>query len=238
VDVQLRRELCHLHAVGPGTEEQELVLRADLFTGVSPDQLDAMVETLAVALELREDETGRHTRRVTELALALTADVATELADDPELRYGFLLHDLGKIGVSERILLKPGGLTRLEVREIERHPVLGAEIATGASLLTGVARDVIAFHHECWDGSGYPWGLKAEQIPLAARIFAVADAFEAMTSDRPYRNALPTHRALCRLRGQAGHQFDPGLVIRFEQIIRETVEPELDAPPPLHLTAA
>ena len=182
-------------------------------------ELDAVIDMLATAIEIREHGVSGHAARVTRLALALTSEVAPELTADPELRRGFLLHDIGTVAVPDRILLKPGGLTRAEAEQLECHPIVGAELVTSTGLLSGVARDVVAFHHEQWDGHGYPWGLRADTIPLVARIFAVADAFEAMTSDRPYRNALPTGTALQRLRQGAGYEFDPELVERFQRIV-------------------
>jgi putative nucleotidyltransferase with HDIG domain len=121
---------------------------------VSTDLVDSMVGLLAAALELRDDETGQHAHRVTQLGLALAETVAPGLAADPQLRYGFLLHDIGKIGVPDRILLKPRQLDVGEVRLMEQHTVLGAQLVSGSPYLSGVAHDVIAFHHERWDGRG------------------------------------------------------------------------------------
>ena len=198
-----------LHAVPPGSDE------------VSPEMLDSMVAVLAAALEMRDDETGEHAHRVTQLALALAEVVAPELTEDPQLRYGFLLHDIGKIGVPDRILLKPQALTPEEVRLMEQHPMLGAQLVTRTPFLCGLARDVITFHHERWDGNGYPWGTRGEQIPLAARIFALADSFDAMTSDRPYRDSVSVEAALAEIQLHAGRQFDPSLVERFVPLVRE-----------------
>jgi HD-GYP domain-containing protein (c-di-GMP phosphodiesterase class II) len=188
---------------------------------VSIDVLDSMVEVLAAALEMRDDETGEHAYRVARLGLALTAAAAPELLDDPQLRYGFLLHDLGKIGVPDRILLKPHALTPSEVRQMEQHPVLGAQLVVRTPWLGDTAKDVIAFHHERWDGSGYPWGLRGEQIPLAARIFAVVDSFDAMTSERPYRKPVSPDAALAEIQLHAGRQFDPAIVDVFVPMARE-----------------
>jgi ribonuclease P protein subunit RPR2 len=176
------------------------------------------VRALAAALELRDDGTGAHAERVTTLALLLAAEVAPELSTDPQLEYGFLLHDLGKIGVPDAILLKPGPLTRREMEEMRYHPVLGEKIVGGVPYLSGLARQVVAAHHEHWDGGGYPRGLKGEGIPLAARIFAVADAFDAMTNDRPYRQALSFQIALNEISSGAGTQFDPALVKAFVEL--------------------
>jgi HD-GYP domain-containing protein (c-di-GMP phosphodiesterase class II) len=176
------------------------------------------VRALAAALELRDDQTGAHADRVTTLALLLAAEVAPELTEDPELEYGFLLHDLGKIGVPDAILLKPGPLTRREMEEMRYHPILGEKIVGAVPYLSGQARQVVAAHHERWDGAGYPRGLTGERIPLGARIFAVADAFDAMTHDRPYRQALAFQIALNEISAGAGNQFDPALVEAFVEL--------------------
>ena len=173
---------------------------------------EATVAALAAALELRDDETGSHAHRVTEIALAITLVVDPELVDDPELRFGYLLHDIGKIGIPDRILLKPAALTREETRIMQTHTVLGEHLISTLPHLQGVAREVIVHHHERWDGAGYPWGLAGRAIPLAARIFAAADAFDALTSDRPYRRAVSAEEALAEIRRHSGTQFDPVVV--------------------------
>ena len=182
------------------------------------------VEALAAALELRDDETGGHARRVTRYALELTRVVDPELAREPELRYGFLLHDIGKIGVPDAILLKPGPLDAEERIRLQKHITLGEQLVSGIPFLSGVAREVIAFHHERWDGLGYVRGLREREIPLAARIFAVADSFDAMTSDRPHRDALSVEQALTELSDMARSQFDPDVVAAFLPIGRNLTE--------------
>ncbi len=182
---------------------------------------EVTVTALAAALELRDDETGGHAQRVTALALELAHAVAPELAADPELRYGFLLHDIGKIGIPDAILLKPMQLTPAEKRQMEFHTTLGEQLISGVPHLQGVAREVIAFHHERWDGTGYPWGLAGEAIPLAARIFAVADAFDAISNDRPYQRASSVDAALEKIAANAGTQFDPGLIEAFVLLVQQ-----------------
>lgn len=179
------------------------------------------VRTLAGALELRDDQTGDHAERVSAAGLHLARAVAPELAADPQLEYGFLLHDLGKIGVPDAILLKPGPLTASEMKQMEEHPLLGAQLLERLPYLAGVARDVVLHHHERWSGAGYPHGLRGEQIPLAARVFALADAFDAMTNDRPYRKALPIEHALAEITAGAGAQFDPELARVFAELAPE-----------------
>ena len=179
------------------------------------DSYRATVSTLATALDLRDDLRGGHAERVTRLAIRLTQRVAPVLCVDPQLEYGFLLHDVGKIGVADAILRKVGPLDEGERREIERHPLYGELIVKRIPYLHGLTREIVASHHERWDGEGYPSGLFGSGIPLAARVFAVADAFDVMTNDRPYRAALSTSDALAEIERQAGRQFDRHVVSRF-----------------------
>lgn len=181
----------------------------------------ATVEALARALELHDyrrgrfGETAAHTARVTQLALILTEEVAPELLLEPELGYGFRLHDIGMIGVSDETLAKRGPLSPADVDEIREHPWLGERIVAAVPELGGLARQVIACHHERWDGSGYPRGLRGVEIPLPARIFAVADVFDSMTHDQPYRDALPIDEVLREISDKAGLDFDPDIVAAF-----------------------
>lgn len=189
---------------------------------------EATVAALAAALELRDDETGSHAYRVTQLALSIARVVDAELAARSEARFGYLLHDIGKIGIPDRILLKPSALTSDEKRIMETHTELGEYLISSLRHLQGVARDVIVHHHERWDGNGYPVGLAGEEIPLAARIFAVADAFDALTSDRPYRLAVTEDEALIEIRRHAGTQFDPAVVRALLDVRREAARLESD----------
>ncbi len=179
------------------------------------------VRALAAALELRDDETGGHAERVTRLALELTGRLDPELAAEPQLEYGFLLHDIGKIGIPDAILRKPGPLDPEELEQMRFHPVLGERVLEQIPYLSGLARDVVACHHERWDGKGYPAGLKGERIPLAARIFALADSFDAMTNDRPYRRAMTVADAIDEIIRSSGSQFEPDLARAFVELARE-----------------
>jgi HD-GYP domain-containing protein (c-di-GMP phosphodiesterase class II) len=179
------------------------------------------VRALAAALELRDDETGGHADRVTGLALELTMRIDPELAAEPQLEYGFLLHDIGKIGVPDAILRKPGPLDPHELEQMRFHPVFGERVVEQIPHLSGLARDVVAYHHERWDGEGYPGGLAGTEIPLAARIFALADSFDAMTNDRPYRRAMPATDAVDEILRCSGSQFEPRLVEEFVTLVRE-----------------
>ena len=179
------------------------------------------VRALAAALELRDDETGGHAERVTTLALELTGRLDPELAAEPQLEYGFLLHDIGKIGIPDSILRKPGPLDPDELAQMRFHPVLGERVLEQIPYLSGVARDVVACHHERWDGKGYPLGLAGTQVPFAARIFALADSFDAMTNDRPYRRAMAVADAVDEIIGSSGSQFQPELAEAFVELVRE-----------------
>jgi ribonuclease P protein subunit RPR2 len=173
------------------------------------------VSALAAALELRDDATGRHAERVTSLALELTRRVAAPLAEESRLAYGFLLHDIGKIGIPDALLRKPAPLDPGELVLMRTHPELGRKIVEGIPYLRGMASDVIGSHHEHWDGSGYPNALRGTEIPLVARIFTIADAWDAMTNDRPYRKASSPRQARERIEAAAAAQFDPALVHAF-----------------------
>ncbi len=175
---------------------------------------DSTLEGWARALELRSLETEGHARRVTELTIGLAQ--AANLCQDQlvHLRRGSLLHDIGKIAIPDSILLKPGPLTEEEWVIMRKHPVYAYELLSPIPFL-GPALDIPYCHHERWDGRGYPRRLAASQIPLPARIFAVADAWDAMRSDRPYRDALSEDEALRQIEAGSGIQFDPDIAATF-----------------------
>jgi HD-GYP domain-containing protein (c-di-GMP phosphodiesterase class II) len=162
------------------------------------------------------------------MGLLLAEQVAPELCLESQLAYGFRLHDIGMIGVSNATLIKPGPLSPAEIDEIREHPWLGERIVAPVPALGGVSRQVIACHHERWDGSGYPRGLRGTEIPVAARIFAVVDAFDAITNDQPYRDALPYEAAFDEIRAKAGLDFDPDVAEAFLRLeLPELPQPEL-----------
>jgi response regulator RpfG family c-di-GMP phosphodiesterase len=170
---------------------------------------------LAEAVDVRDRGTGLHAQRVQRYALDLAEAVDPSLLGDPSLEYGFLLHDVGKIGISDDILLKRGPLNVEERELVHAHPIIGAQILHDVAMLQGGGIDVVRHHHERWDGAGYPDRLAGEQIPLGARIFAVADTLDAMTSSRPYRAALDWSVAVEEIHAQSGRQFDPVVVQAF-----------------------
>jgi response regulator RpfG family c-di-GMP phosphodiesterase len=173
------------------------------------------IESLARALEWKDAATGGHALRVQRYALQLAAAADPALLGDPSVEAGFLLHDVGKIAIPDSILRKRGPLTPSEQNLMRRHTLIGSELLTGIPLLAGEGLGVVRSHHERWDGAGYPDGLAGEEIPAAARVFAVADALDAMTSDRPYRKALPWHAAAEEIEAQRGRHFDPEVVDAF-----------------------
>ena len=170
---------------------------------------------LANALESRDLGTGRHSVRVQQYARELTSVLAPELLDDQSVEFGYLLHDIGKIGIPDSILRKQGPLNPDERRVMETHTTLGAQILAGVGMLEERGIEIVRHHHERWDGLGYPDHLRGDRIPLAARIFAVADALDAMTSDRPYRSAGDWGDACSELERGSGAQFDPEVVAAF-----------------------
>ncbi|MEZ0325230.1 MAG: HD-GYP domain-containing protein [Fimbriimonas sp.] len=182
-------------------------------------------ERLAGAIEYRDDATGKHTKRVGDLA----ARVAIELGSPPEfalhIATAALLHDLGKIGVSDAIILKKGKLTTAEREDMKQHSVLGAQMLSGSGEpILAMACEIALSHHEWWDGSGYPHGLRGTEIPLSGRIVAAVDAYDAMMSDRPYRNALPATTAIDELLSGRGTQFDPKVVDALLIVLRSEID--------------
>ncbi len=178
---------------------------------------DATIEGWSRALDLRDQETEGHTQRVTELTVALARAAGHSEEELVHIRRGALLHDIGKMGIPDEILLKPGKLTDEEWVIMKKHPVYAYELLTSISFLRP-ALDIPYYHHEKWDGTGYPHGLKGEQIPLSARLFAVVDVWDALSSDRPYRKAWPQERVIDHLLQGTGSHFDPAAVDAFMKL--------------------
>lgn len=190
---------------------------------------DATIEGWAQALELRDQETEGHSRRVLELTLELARQLGLRGENLVHIRRGALLHDIGKMSVPDAILHKPGPLTDDEWVTMRLHPLRAYELLSKIPYLQQ-ALDIPYSHHEKWDGSGYPRGLAGEQIPLAARIFAIVDVFDALTSDRPYRSALSSMQALDYIRSQSGSHFDPQVVNAFLDLINSSRWNKPDTP--------
>ena len=183
----------------------------------------ATVRALSNAVEARDAYTGKHAERVAAYGIALAEEAGLEVADSPQIEFGFLLHDVGKLGVPDAILFKTSSLTEEEYALVRRHPTIGSEILRDVDFL-GEGKLVVRHHHERWDGEGYPDGLAGESIPLAARVFAVADALDALTTDRPYRPASSFAHARTVVVAGSGTQFDPSVVAAYQRIPDETFE--------------
>jgi response regulator RpfG family c-di-GMP phosphodiesterase len=210
---------------GGGTDEPLLLYARDLRHMLELERgqrellQSAYMETvsaLASALESKDTGTRAHSQRVQSYATALAKVVGeSTVVRDPSTPYGFLLHDVGKIGIPDGILRKPGPLSPAERRRMQTHTVLGEAMLSGVAFLQGEGLRIVRSHHERWDGRGYPDGLNGAEIPLGARIFAVADALDAMTSHRPYRRALSWQTARTEILAQRKRQFDPDVVDAF-----------------------
>ena len=183
---------------------------------------NATIEGLSRALELRDIETEGHTRRVSQFAMRLVQHMRIPADEWDSIRQGALLHDIGKLGIPDAILLKPGSLTPKERKVMQQHVLYGYNILAPI-ISSRHTLDITLYHHEHWDGKGYPYGLKGEQIPLVARLFTIIDVFDALKSDRPYRSAWSHEQVLQYLRTQAGHEFDPYIVKLFLEIAGEMV---------------
>jgi ribonuclease P protein subunit RPR2 len=183
----------------------------------------ATVRALSNAVEARDAYTGKHAERVAAYGLEIAHALGLDLAEMPEVEFGFLLHDIGKVAVSDRILFKPTDLTEEERALMAKHPAIGAEIIRDIGFL-GAAAAVVRSHHERWDGTGYPDGLPGEEIPLTARVFAVADVLDALTTDRPYRPASPFAAAREMINAESGTHFDPQVVAVFNTIPDDTFQ--------------
>jgi cyclic di-GMP phosphodiesterase len=181
------------------------------------------LKALTAALETRDSETHGHSERVVSYSLRLGREYGLNSEEMKSLEFGSLLHDIGKIGVPDSILRKPAKLTEEEWVRMREHPLHGQQILRGIEFLQGAAR-VVAQHHEKWDGTGYPLGLRAQEIDINARIFSVADAFDAITSDRVYRRGKSYEAAAQELDDWAGRQFDPKVVAAFHRVPKEDWE--------------
>lgn len=207
-------------------------VRANLRTAAALRRLENVQDVLvalANAVEAKDPSTEHHCSRLAQSALTMARAISLPDETAEAISYGAALHDVGKIGIAEHILCKPGPLTESEWEEMRRHPGIGAAIVEPLQL-GRLVTPIIRYHHERWDGSGYPDGLSGLAIPVGARIVSVADAFDAMTHDRPYRPAMSTEQAVAELTSQSGHQFDGDLVTVFiEHVLTPPLSPPADA---------
>jgi len=185
-----------------------------------------ILERLALAAEFRDDETGQHTQRVGRIAAILARALDLPSEQVKLIQGGAPLHDMGKLGIPDEILRKPGKLTAQEFEIMKTHTTIGAQILSGSRFpILQKAEEIALTHHERWDGTGYA-GLAGERIPLSGRIVALADVFDALTNDRVYRKAMPLEEALTEIELQRGRHFDPEMVDAFLQIIRPLLSEE------------
>src|SRR5207245_823893 len=178
----------------------------------------ASLSRVAQAIDLKDAYTGKHARDASAIAVRLARFLRLPESDVRKIRIAAILHDIGKVGVSGRIIRKPSALDPAEMDKMRQHPVIGAEIIEPVELLAG-ASEIVRHHHEHYDGSGYPEGLKGEFIPVGSRIVLVADAFNAITTDRPYRKARSKTEALQILKDYSGKQFDPKVVVAMASVV-------------------
>ena len=187
------------------------------------DSYVSTVRALTNAVEARDAYTGKHAERVAAFGLELARHVHPGLANDPQTEFGFLLHDIGKLAIPDDVLHKAGDLTAEEEALMRTHPEIGQEIVAHVHFL-GSASLTVRHHHERWDGAGYPDGLAGREIPLPARIFAVGDALDAMTTDRPYRPGSTFEAARAEIRRGSGTQWDPEVVEVLDRVSDELLE--------------
>jgi putative nucleotidyltransferase with HDIG domain len=210
--------------------QQDLLLSNERLKQKNEEVLKSqdVIRTLAQALEARDHYTQGHSSRVAEVAVALARELGLSREEQEILRHGCLLHDIGKINVPDAVLRKPAALSDEEFAQMKRHPAIGEGICRPL-VFARPFLDIIRHHHERWDGKGYPDGLSGEEISAHARIAAIADAWDAMTTDRPYRQALPPQVAFSRLEEGAGSQWDAELVRQFLRVMRRRVEGERES---------
>jgi putative nucleotidyltransferase with HDIG domain len=199
--------------------EQQATLLEDLLRDLR-ESYEATLDAMVSAIESRDYETKHHCRRVQAYAILLSERIGVTPEALMDISYGALLHDVGKIGVPDSVLLKPGKLTEEEWATMRNHTLIGYKMISRIKFLKGAA-DIVLYHHERWDGDGYPYGIEGEDIPLGARIFSVIDSFDAITSKRVYKEAVPIELAKKEIERCAGTQYDPEIVRHFLTITDE-----------------
>jgi putative nucleotidyltransferase with HDIG domain len=217
--------------IGPAAPTSPSASRKPIPFGGSLIFRQESIKALLRTLSARDPYTGHHSNRVTNIALTFARSLGLDTQDMEVLANAGYLHDIGKIGVSDSILLKPGPLTPEERAIIETHPRIGEKIVEPLGFKSQ-EKDLILLHHERWDGQGYPHGLQGSSIPYLCRLLALADVYDALSSDRPYRQAFTTPEALAEIEAQAGHQFDPDLTRKFVQLVNVLDPHTLSHTPP------
>ncbi|MFA5335618.1 MAG: diguanylate cyclase [Candidatus Omnitrophota bacterium] len=202
------------------TDVRLLKKKLDKLTRQANQGLVESIFAFAKTIELKDHYTGEHVEKTVHYATEVARKLGLQKEEIEKISQASILHDLGKIGVSEKILLKKGKLTKKEYDEIKRHPQIAVDILRPIQSLQGVV-PMIYYHHERWDGKGYSSGLKGDQIPMGARIIAVSDVYEALTSDRPYRKAYPKEEAIKIVKNSSGSQFDPKVVDAFLEVLQQ-----------------
>jgi len=211
---------------GPTDEESDVAIMKEKLEKLTKRANQSLVESIfafAKTIEIKDHYTGEHVEKTVHYATELAKERGLSNEDIELVKQASVLHDLGKIGISEKILFKRSKLTPKEYEEIKKHPQIGADILRPIHFFHAIIPFVL-HHHERWDGKGYPYGLKGEEIPLGARIIALADAFEAITADRRYRKACSTAVAVKKIKKASGTQFDPEIVRLFLEILRREEE--------------
>ncbi|MGD0764831.1 MAG: HD domain-containing phosphohydrolase [Dehalococcoidia bacterium] len=226
-DAQMLEELAGQAAMA--VEQANLFAKVRTYASELELSYDATLKALSAALDAKDAVTEGHSERVANLTVAMAKAMNIPQEKLVDVERGALLHDVGKIGVPDAVLRKPRTLTRREWQAMQRHPLLAGLLVSKVGFLEG-ALPILLYHHEHYDGKGYPFGLAGDRIPLEARIFAVVDAYDAMTSDRPYRKAMAHELAMVEIAANSGTQFDPAVVEIFQQVVqnlpRETEEGE------------
>jgi HD-GYP domain-containing protein (c-di-GMP phosphodiesterase class II) len=204
--------------IGAAVERANLIDRVQRAHAELLESYDRTLEGWSRALELRDSETQGHSRRVSEITVRVARHMGIEGEELANIWRGALLHDIGKLGIPDAILSKTGPLTEKEWEVMRLHPVLAYDLLSSIPYLVG-ALHIPYCHHERWNGSGYPRGLRGEEIPLAARIFAVVDVWDAMRVDRPYGPALAIEKVVAYIKTEAGKAFDPAVVDAFFEVM-------------------
>ena len=224
-----------LRVEGVAQDATEGIEKEEAFERLTAELNEARVETLqrlALAAEYRDDQTNQHTQRVAETCAVISKTIGLPDERTQVIRLAAPLHDVGKIGIPDRILLKPGPLTKAEFEEMKTHTTIGAAILSGSnSSILRMGADIALAHHERWDGSGYPRGLAGEDIFLPARILAVADVLDSLSHDRPYKRAWPFERVVEEIRRGRGSQFDPDVVDALIDVFEGRAETRMEVSP-------